>query len=67
MSAAMVMEDRPRVSWTTFMSCPGGEQQGRGAVAQVVQPDPEQPGEVGDHVEHAGDVGGVQRGAVLVW
>ena len=41
-------------------------QQGRGAVAQVVQADGGQPGEVGEHVEGVGDRGGVQRAAQLV-
>ena len=66
MSAAMVMEDRPRVSWTTFMSCPAAKQQGGGAVAQVVQADGRQPGEVGEQVERVGDRGGVQRVPQLV-
>ena len=32
---------------------PGGQQQGRGAVAQVVQADGRQPGEVGDQLERS--------------
>src|SRR5260370_39809043 len=43
-----------------------GEQQGGGGVAQVVEPDGGQGGEVGDLLEHVGDGGGVQRGAVGV-
>ena len=67
MSAAIVMDDRPRVSWTTFMSCPAAKlQQGRGPVAQVVQPDGRQPGEVGDHVEGVSDGSRMQRAAQLV-
>src|ERR1039457_6265693 len=49
-----------------FHVVPGGEQEGGGAVAQVVKPDGGQAGEVGDLLEHVGDGGGVQRGAVGV-
>ena len=35
-------------------------------MAQVVQSDRREPGEVGDHVEGVGNVGGVQRAALLV-
>jgi hypothetical protein len=57
------MEYRPRVAWTTFMWWPAAKLGGR-AVAQVVQPDGGQAGEVGDLGEGVGDVGGVRRGAV---
>lgn len=33
----MVMEDRPRVSWTIFMVVYSREEQGGGAVAKVVE------------------------------
>jgi hypothetical protein len=44
----------------------GGQQQGGGAMAQVVQTDGWQPGEIGEQVEGVGDRGGVQRVAQLV-
>ena len=65
MSAAMVMEDRPRVSCTTFMLCPAAGSRVAARVAQVVKADWRQPGEVGEHVEGGGDRGGVQRVAQL--
>jgi len=47
------------------MSCPAANQ-GGGAVAQVMEPDGGQAGEIGDLLERVGDGGGVQRGAVGV-
>lgn len=53
-SAAMVMEDRPRVSWTTFMWYPSGQTKRGHAVPQVTQPDRRQPCLSGKPTEGAG-------------